>query len=221
MGNKHFLLLLMVSFVCWSCANMQPLRDSISFISVFNKFDTLAAVSAADEILADLKNFVTDKDYYQLGFDSLADLQSAVRGTPIRVFTVMYSAIKFYKDNLDTKDCVVKDEYVHFPVKVKGVVTTSLELFKGADNSWKFARFGNPMRARLISAVMDSLSHLPLIPRDVSFFYLQIPSKYMSFIGYYNERDLRMYLAPLADREKSNFIKWVFYDAKSILKKLK
>ena len=156
----------------------------------------------ASESLATLSKLVTkQKNYREMGFESLNELKRMNIGEPLQVFIVRLDHLKEYKKGGDPNKMLSGGNHVIYPVLVNKQVRSSVTIAE-VEKNWRAVSFGNPTVVKLLTKIrMDSAetNRLPLS----SYFIVRVPALNFYFLGY--RIDNKLMLTPLLDDPRFEF----------------
>jgi hypothetical protein len=172
------------------------------------------AAPAAARALQTFAKLVTDDNAKPLGFASRQEVTQAELGPPAMVFFVRLDALRRYeKDKQDPRELLSAGIRVVYPVLVKGVPRSSIELAKEpGTNEWRAASFGDstlgPELSRLRERKVqeERAAHPERAPPGFSI--IRVPALSLYFLGHVNVRADRRHeliLTPFADEGRFNF----------------
>jgi hypothetical protein len=131
---------------------------------------------AAAQGIVILQQLVTERNFKQLGFDTLAEGRTGklTLGSPLEVFWVGLDQLKMYRPGTDPAGLLFKSKMRTYPVMLGSVVKSSLTVSQSHGNPrWQATRWGS---ANLIRSIRLHI-------RLNSEFLVWIPSLNLYFLG--------------------------------------
>lgn len=160
-------------------------------------------VAAGSTALATFRALVKQqKNYREMGFESLDEIDRATLGDPLAVFFVRLDELSKYDDGQDPGPLLHRRTHVMFPVVVGETVRSSLTLGSGA-KGWQPVAFGGPNRIRLLASTRAASSRSTKLTL-AEYFAVEIPGLKLLFIGHHGNAGALM-LTPVLDNAGFKF----------------
>ncbi|MEP6820222.1 MAG: hypothetical protein ABJA18_11855 [bacterium] len=110
------------------------------------------AQSAAAQSLTTFRQLVNEKNYKELGFESLEEVSTATLGNPIPVVFVRLDSLRQYQAGSDPNALLSSSNQMSYPVMARDQVRTSV-VVEQVDGKWQTATLGNGALAKALAAV--------------------------------------------------------------------
>lgn len=141
---------------------------------------TRAVASAALLTLRDLAR--QQKNYRELGFESLDEMGKIAIGEPYQVFMVRLDELNAYTEGQDPNGLLHERKQFLYPVVIGDQVRSSITL-ASTPKGWEAASFGSPNRMKLLSKARAlSIETTKLAP--AAYFVVEVPGLKLVFVGY-------------------------------------
>jgi hypothetical protein len=154
------------------------------------------AVTVAPAALSTFRELVKQqKNYREMGLESVDELEKAALGDPFLIFTVRLDELGGYKDGQDPGTLLHQSTQVLIPILVEGKVRSSLTVASNA-KGWGAVAFGGPNKINLLSharAASMQATRLSLAEH----FCVEIPGLRLVFVGHRSQGVLM--LTPILD----------------------
>ena len=122
------------------------------------------------------------KDYRELGFESLDEMRRATIGEPYQVFMVRLDELSAYKDGQDPNELLHEGKQLLYPVVIGDTVRSSITL-ASTPKGWEATSFGSPNRMKMVSKARAlSIDTTRLAP--AAYFVVEVPGLKFVFVGY-------------------------------------
>ena len=142
------------------------------------------------------------KNYREMGFESLDEIDRATLGDPLAVFFVRLDELGKYADGQDPGPLLHRRTQVMFPVLVGEAVRSSLTLGSGA-KVWQPVAFGGPNKIRLLASTRAASSRNTKLTL-AEYFAVEIPGLKLVFLGHRSPTGVLM-LTPVLDNAAFKF----------------
>lgn len=142
---------------------------------------------AANDAIGVLRQLVTQQNYVEMGFSSLAEVKEAQLGAPLAVSNVGLDALRGYSAESDPSELLTPSAETVYPVTVGGAVRSSITLVK-SEKGYTAASFGNAGIAQAIGRLRENAGP--------DAFIVRVPALQVWFVGSKSERGL--VLTPIA-----------------------
>lgn len=137
---------------------------------------------AAASALSNLKHLLSEgKNFREMGFDSLEQLDQATLGQPASVYAVGLNDLREYAPGSDPQALLIDTKRVVFPVVVAGTGRTLITV-EQKEGKWHAVSFGEQRVARNLVKVRDDKSTGENVPGS-SYFLVQVNALFLSFLG--------------------------------------
>ena len=154
------------------------------------------ATAVAQKALPTLRDLVRQqKNYREMGFESLDELDRIALGEPSSTYVVRLDELEAYKEGQDPAPLLHAANRVVYPVLVGSQVRSSITVGAAA-KGWEVTSFGSPNHAKVLSRVRAASAESARIP-SVSLFVVEVPGLKLVFVGY--RADGRIVLTPILD----------------------
>ncbi len=143
------------------------------------------ALGVAEEAIKSLKGLTDQSNYSEMGFESIAEVDKAELGTPMRVHYMWIKEIK--NASLNINDLVHDGNELLYPVKVGGVVRSAITI-KMKNHQWEVASLG---QAAIIKAIVGLReSNLKSAKNNMSdYFLIKVPEIYQMYLAHFDTSD--------------------------------
>lgn len=149
-----------------------------------------SAQQEATQALEELRALITEQNYKELGFESLAELSEMVLDTPLPVYQIGLSDLKDFERGQDPNTLLGEAHEMLYPIMVHDQRRSSVGV-KKSGGGWEVASFGRAKLVRKLGQVRAQ--HARANNRDpADYFVVQIPSIYLIFLGHRVEGNLML-----------------------------
>ena len=152
--------------------------------------------SAAARGLETFRKLVTNENFKEMGFESMAEVSNASLGEPRHVFAVGLEQLKGFAPGGDANRLLTDANQELYPVMVGDQARASVTV-EQRDGKWRATSFGSSRRSRQLAQASRSLTQSAEKPIIV---HVQAFNLY--FLG--QRSDNRLMLTPLADYSSYN-----------------
>ena len=154
------------------------------------------ATAVAQKALPTFRDLVRQqKNYREMGFESLDELDRIALGEPSSTYVVRLDELDAYKEGQDPAPLLHAANRVFYPVLVGSQVRSSITVGATA-KGWEVTSFGSPNHAKLLSRVRAESVEAARVPSG-SLFVVEVPGLNLVFVGYRAEG--RIVLTPILD----------------------
>ena len=139
--------------------------------------------SAATDALSTLKPLLTEgKNFKEMGFDSLEQIDRASLGEPASVFAVGLDQLRDYSPSSDPQSLLIDTKRMVFPVVADGSGRTLITV-EQKDGKWHFVSFGDQRVANHLMRVREEKSSAPGGLATSKYFLIQVKALFLTFLG--------------------------------------
>jgi len=177
---------------------VQPQQGLLQLVRQFGLVDAQTAQGA----LATFSRLVNERNYREMGFDSVGQVQSATLGMPIHAFMVRLDSLRQYQPGQDPTGLLRPIPSVTFPVVAEEQSRSSLTLARRG-MTWETVSVGAPNKTRSIDSLRTRLAQQEGQSPE-AYFEVRIPALSIQFLGI--QRGGQLFLTPLWSDPRFQFV---------------
>jgi hypothetical protein len=196
----------------WDLGSSESQPDMAASFPIPGSRSRKQADQAARQGLATLRVLVTNENFHDLGFQSLAQARRARLGLPMGRYLVRLDELQEYAPGEDPTPLFHREQRVIYPVRADGKTRSSVGLTHGK-KGWTAAAWGGANRIRTLTAVRIATAQAD--GRNVAeYFEVTIPALNLTFIG--SRVNNQVFLTPIANSARFGFVNGVTLTAENV-----
>lgn len=141
------------------------------------------------------------KNYREMGFESVRDLDRITLGEPMRVFMVRLDELGKYEKSKDPNKLLHEAKRIYYPVQVDDKVRSSLTVSATA-KGLAVSSFGSPNKIKLVARARENSIDATRLTA-AQYFLVEVPGLKLVFVGY--RVDSTLMLVPILDNSGFEF----------------
>lgn len=132
--------------------------------------------------LSTLSKLVSEENAPRMGFSGPGDVERSQLDVPLSDFMVGLDSLREYQKGKDTLSLLRSTGQVVYPVRVDGVVCSSITLQKQG-TSWQAVSFGAPVLTKALNGARETVAKRDKLSTS-EYFQIRIPAFNLIFVGH-------------------------------------